>query len=92
MIHSTRLGMLATVLGSSAFAMTLMACYGCPANHCTSDFDGGDARDDSAIDDAAPDRPIAEASTGDASDAGDTSDAGDASDARDASDGDADGK
>ena len=29
-MSATRLGVLATLFGSTAFAMTLMACYGCP--------------------------------------------------------------
>ena len=38
-VSATRLGVLATLLGSSAFAMTLMACYGCP--DCVETGDGG---------------------------------------------------
>jgi hypothetical protein len=42
-VSATRLGVLATLFGSTAFAMTLMACYGCP--DCTDDYpnDGGGA-------------------------------------------------
>lgn len=38
-VSATKLGVLATLFGSTAFAMTLMACYGCP--DCTSDYDDG---------------------------------------------------
>lgn len=40
-VSATRLGVLATLFGSTAFAMTLMACYGCP--DCTDNHDDGGA-------------------------------------------------
>jgi len=66
LVRATKLGLLATMLGSGAFAMTLMACYGCP--DCTIDTYARDAEadatedsgqvvpvDDSGTSDAAPD-------------------------------------
>jgi hypothetical protein len=40
-VSATRLGVLATLFGSTAFAMTLMACYGCPDCNDTGYGDGG---------------------------------------------------
>lgn len=51
MLRATKLGLLATALGSSAFAMTLMACYGCP-DCAADDFDKADANADASTRDA----------------------------------------
>ena len=51
LVRATKLGLLATTLGSGAFAMTLMACYGCP--DCTyDDYREGDANADARTRDA----------------------------------------
>ena len=75
-IGATKLGVLATLFGSTAFAMTLMACYGCP--NCSNDYEDGGP-------DAAKDARSSSSSSGSTDDDDDVSPPKDAG--KDASDG-----